>query len=217
MRYVKWTFWILILAVVGAFLHYTLPKRDIVYVTGVEIKLEQFGENSIFWASPDTGASAAGGVVERDVRFIDTVQRNGRVKVYRNEDTGWGWPPYFKLDSSNLQAEARNLISTQSDPNWAVIRYYGWRIPAFTIFPNAVTIRSIDDPDMTLIPWLNICILLFLFAVFWAIRVRWLRFRRARIDPVFEDVGDSWEAAGDQIAERRGRMSRWFGTWRKKG
>jgi len=209
MRYVKWVFWIAVILLVGGFLHYTLPKRDIVYVTGVEIKLEQFGENSIFWASPDTGASAAGGVVERDVRFIDTVQRNGKVKVYRNEDTGWGWPPYFKLDSSNLQAEARNLVSNQDNPRWAVIRYYGWRIPALTIFPNAVTIKATDTPDKTLIPWLNIVVLTVLFAIFWAIRVRWLRFWRNRIDPMVTGAEDS-------INEKRGRFNRWLGTWRKK-
>ena len=36
----------------------------------------------------------------------------GKVIVYRNEATGWVWPPYFKYDSSNLQAEATNLKSS---------------------------------------------------------------------------------------------------------
>ena len=94
MKYIKWAFggafWILL----AAFLHYTLPQRDNVYITGVEVKLEQFGSNSIFWSSPDAGANSEGGFVERDVRFIDTTQANGRVMVYRNEDTGI-YPPYF--------------------------------------------------------------------------------------------------------------------------
>lgn len=208
MRYVKWAFWLVVLGFVALFLHYTLPQRDIVYVTGVEIKLEQFGENSIFWAAPDSGAAAQGGLIERDVRFIDSVKRSGRVSVYRNEDTGI-WPPYFKFDSSNLQAEARDLVSNRNDPQWVVITHYGWRIPFLTAYPNAIAVRPIADPDTTLIPWVNIVVLVVLFAIFWAIRVRWLRFRRARIDPLVEDAGDSWD-------EGRGRFSRWRDSWRRK-
>ena len=216
MTYVKWIFWGTFWLLVAAFFHYTLPKRDIVYVTGVEIKMEQFGENSIFWAAPDTGANIVDGVVTRDVRFIDAVQANGRVKVYRNEDTGWGWPPYFKLDSSNLQAEARNLTSVAENPNWVAVRYYGWRVPPMSIFPNAVSISSVEGPDVTLIPWLNIVILTVFFALVWAVYVRWRRFRQARIDPVLEDIGDSMDAAGDSIAEKRGRFSRWLDSWKSK-
>lgn len=216
MTYVKWIFWGTFWLLVAAFFHYTLPKRDIVYVTGVEIKMEQFGENSIFWAAPDTGANITDGVVTRDVRFIDAVQANGRVKVYRNEDTGWGWPPYFKLDSSNLQAEARNLTSVAENPNWVAIRYYGWRVPPMSIFPNAVSINSVEGPDVTMIPWLNIVILTVFFALVWAIYVRWRRFRQARIDPVLEDMGDSFDAASDSLAEKRGRFSRWLDSWKSK-
>ena len=216
MVYVKWVFTITFWVLSGSVLHYTLPKHDVVYVTGVEIKMEQFGENSIFWAAPDTGANITEGVVKRDVRFIDTVQVNERVKVYRNEDTGWGWPPYFKLDSSNLQAEARKLTSTESAPNWVVIRYYGWRFSAWSIYPNAVAVKAVDGPDYSVINWFNILFLTMLAALFWAIYVRWRRFRRARIDPVLEDMEDSLYAAGDAISEKRSGMRRWLDSWKKK-
>ncbi|GGL72628.1 DUF1523 family protein [Wenxinia marina] len=208
LRYIWWAIRLAVLLVVVLFLHYTLPQRDIVYVTGVEIKLEQFGENSIFWASPDSGAASDGGMVERDVRFIDTVQRDGDVMVYRNEDTGV-WPPYFKFDSSNLQAEARDLVSTRDAPQWVVMTHYGWRIPFLTAFPNAVGVRPIDDPDVTLIPWLNIAIIVVLIAIWWAIRVRWKRLRRARIDP-------SLRNADAALAERRAGMQSWLRSWRRR-
>ena len=207
LRYLWLAIKIAVALLVAAFLHYTLPQRDVVYVTGVEIKLEQFGENSIFWASPDSGAASEGGLVERDVRFIDTVQRNGRVMVYRNEDTGF-WPPYFKFDSSNLQAEARDLVSGRDDPQWVVMTHYGWRIPFLTAFPNAVAIRPTDDPDATLIPWVNIVILLVLFAVFWAVYVRLHRFKERRISPRVEQM----DAA---IDERRAATGRWLRSWRR--
>jgi hypothetical protein len=92
-----------------------------------------------------------------------------------------------------------------------VIRHYGWRNEFISIFPNAVSVRPIADPDTRLIPWFNIIFLTVLAAIFWAIWVRWRRFRQARIDPVLEDIGDSMEATGDAIAERGGRFRRWLG------
>jgi len=207
--YIKWAFWIVFWTLLIAVLHYTLPKRDIVFITGVEIKLEQFGENSIFWASPDLGTQADGQMVSRDVRFIDTVQRNGRVKVYRNEDTGAGWPPYFKFDSSNVQAEARNYVSTSAAPQWVAMRHYGWRIPWMTVFPNVVSIVPVAGPDVQLIPWFNIIFLTLLAAVFWAVWVRWRRFKAKRITPVIDGID-----AG--IDEKRAGISRWFASWRSK-
>ena len=112
--------------------------------------------------------------------------------VYRNEDTGWGWPPYFKFDTSNLQAEAANLRSTAAEPDWVAIRHYGWRNELLSIFPNAVSAWPVAGPDVRMIPWFNIVVLVTLFAVFWAIRVRWKRFRENRIDPVYDDLTDGW-------------------------
>ncbi|MGR3586826.1 MAG: DUF1523 family protein, partial [Pseudooceanicola nanhaiensis] len=112
MRYVKWAFWITFWLLVAAFFHYTLPQHDIARITDTYERRIDFGENSIFWASPDVGSD--GTLNNRDVFFIQTVQPDGDVMVYRNEDTGWGWPPYFKFDTSNLQAEAADLRSTSA-------------------------------------------------------------------------------------------------------
>ena len=208
MFYVKWVFRIVFWGLIAGFLHYTLPQHDIVRIVNTEVQRVDFGANSIFWASGDTGSTT--GTVNRDVRFIEAFYENDRPMVYRNEDTGWGWPPYFKLDSSNLQAEARDLVSTKDNPQWVVLRHYGWRNEFLSIFPNAVSVRAVDSPDVRIIPWVNIVILTLLLAAFWAIWVRWRRFREARIDPALEDIADSWEAAGDAVDERRGRFRRWL-------
>jgi hypothetical protein len=199
---------VLLLTVLAAFLHYTLPDRDIVYVTNTSNRLMTFGSNSIFWASPDVGSDEVAGAFQRDVLFIDAVRTNGRVSVYRNEDTGWIWPPYFKFDSSNLQAEARNLISSSESPEWVAVRHYGWRIPWLSVFPNAVSITPVAGPDVRLIPWFNIIFLTFLFALFWGVRVRWIRFRERRIRPTVDTIDAHLEA---QAAGAR----RWFGAGRK--
>jgi len=79
-------------------------------------------------------------------------------------------------------------------------------------FPNAISITPVSGPDDKPLNWFNIIFLTLLAALFWAIYVRWRRFRRDRIDPVLEDVEDGFYAAGDAISERRGRLRRWFSS-----
>lgn len=212
MVYVKWAIIVLFWGFVAAVLHYTLPQHDIARVTDTYEKRIDPGENSIFWAVHDVGSNEA--TANRDVFFIQTKRANGKVMVYRNEDTGWSWPPYFKVNSSNLQAEAADMKSTAEAPKWVVIRHYGWRNEFISIFPNAVGIRQVEGPDVRIIPWFNIIVLTLLAALVWAIWVRWRRFRERRIDPMLENVTESIEAAGDTMAEKRGRFRRWLDSWR---
>ncbi|MEL6646399.1 MAG: DUF1523 family protein [Pseudomonadota bacterium] len=215
MVYVKWFIRAVLLLLAIAFFHYTLPQTDIARVTDTYEKRIDFGENSIFWASPDVGNDET--LSNRDVFFIQTVRTDGRVMVYRNEDTGWGWPPYFKFDTSNLQAEASDLKSTVEAPKWVAIRHYGWRNEFLSIFPNAFSVRGVDGPEAsTGIPWLNIAILVAFAITLLAIRVLWRRFRAGRIDPVMGDIGEGWDAAGDVVAKKRGRLRAWLDTWKPK-
>ena len=195
MRYVKWTFRILLLIFVFSFFHYTLPQHDIMRITNTEVRRIDFGENSIFWAAPDVGTD--GTVANRDVRFIEAFYQNGKPMVYRNEDTGWGWPPYFKLDSSNLQAEARDMVSPKEDPQWVSVTHYGWRNEFFTIYPNAVGVKSVAGPDVRIIPWLNIVILLTLAILL----LMSARFQTRR------GIGRSASGAGSQIGSAAGAAS----------
>ncbi|MBA83638.1 DUF1523 family protein [Thalassobius sp. S69A] len=214
MAYVKWAFWIAVWVIVAAFFHYTLPQHDIVRVTDTYEKRIDFGENSIFWAGPDVGTDTT--AANRDVFFIQTRMANDQVMVYRNEDTGWGWPPYFKFDTSNLQAEAADLKSSADNPQWVAIKHYGWRNEFMTIFPNAVGVKPVAGPDVTIIPWLNIIILTVFFAFVWAVWVRWKRFRDKRITPVIEEIEDSWDAGVDSLSEKRSRFGKWLDSWKSK-
>jgi hypothetical protein len=198
--YVKWIFLALIVILIGGFLHYTLPQNDIVRVVNTEVRRISPGANALFWSSSDT--DDAGGT--RDVFFIETIQPNGKPIVYRNEDTGL-WPPFFKYNSANVQALAKDLESNEGDPRWVAVRHYGWRAEFFSIFPNATSVRPVTSPDERIIPWFNIVFFVVLAVlVLWLARV-WRRFRAARVDPLLDDLD---EAVDETRARGRGLWRR---------
>jgi hypothetical protein len=210
MKYVKWTFLSLIAILLLSFFHYTLPQHDVVRVVGTENRRIDFGENSFFWASADVGTTAN---TNRDVFFIQTVLPNGKPMVYRNEDTGWGWPPYFKLNSSNLQASAQSTISSAAAPQWVMVTHYGWRNEWFTIFPNAIALKEVDSPEATVVPWVNITILVVLLLLVLTVRAILRQFKQRSIDPVVNELGETWDdiedsadAAGDKARGFWGRL-----------
>ncbi|MFT5004591.1 MAG: hypothetical protein ACI861_000318 [Paracoccaceae bacterium] len=220
MRYVKWVLIAVVTFLTFLFLHYTLPQNDIVRIADTYEKRVDPGENSWFWAAPDAGNAAA---VNRDVFFLQTLQTNGKPMVFRNEDTGWGWPPYFKFDTSNLQTEATDLKSVKAAPQWVKIRHYGWRNEFFSIYPNAVAVKAVEGPDVRIIPYFNIIFLILLALIILRIYRGIQRFRERRIDPILEDVGEAWDkvedhadAAGEKASGVWGRFSAWLGTWRAK-
>jgi hypothetical protein len=78
-----------------------------------------------------------------------------------------------------------------------------------------VGIKPVSGPDDKPLNWVSILILVLIAALFWAIYVRWRRFRRNRLEPMIDDVEDSLYAAGDAISERRSRLRRWLGGGNK--
>ena len=218
MRWVKWIFWIVVLAIVFAFFHYTLPQRDIVRVTGTEIIRQDFSKwNRIFYAQTDSGNEEG---VNRDLRLINTSYPNGGIMVFRNEDTGFGWPWYFKLDSSNLQAESADLVSTRDEPIWVVMTHYGWRNEFMSIYPNAVSVREVSGPDVRIIPWVNIIIYIVLALLLLGAYRLVQRFKRRKIDPALEKMEEKWDAVearaadvSDSAGAAKGGVLAWIKRW----
>ncbi len=162
---------VLLAGALGAFLYWSLPSRDVVRILGTEV------------ARNRAETTTQGGQVvnaSRDVRYILAAAPSGAPRVYRNEDTDWGWPPYFKFDSADLAATAETFRSEESNPRWAIVTHYGWRIPLMSTFPNAIAVTAAEGPDQTLIPWLNIAILGGLFAAIAMLRWRLLSWFRDR-------------------------------------
>ena len=202
------------------FLDYALPSRQTVRISDAYNRLTDIGANAVFYASPDTGTvqNAQG---QRDVRFINATRPNGKPYVYRNEDTGWIWPPYFKYDSSNLHAQATDLKSTAADPRWVNVTSYGWRISWLSIYPNAISVRPVAGPDVRPFNWPAQLILALIGAFLFLIWRMWNQFRERTIDPAVRSADEAWDrldaradAARDHIAseasEAQGRVRRWW-------
>lgn len=164
-----------------AFLDYVRPKTDVVYVTNAYNRLVEPGElRGVRALNESTTTTTGQARLGADVFFIDAVRRDGEVRVYRNEDTGFGLPLYFKFDSASLNGEAQNAISTQGDPRWHAVRYYGWRIPYLSLFPNAIKMWPVADPNARIIPWVSIGVGMFLILLAWFIIARIRRLFRQR-------------------------------------
>jgi hypothetical protein len=188
------------LLLIAAFLHYSLPSRDVVRIVGTDVVREDVQRRD-----------AEGNLVAvtRDVRYIQAKWPGGGDRVYRNEDTGWGWPPYFKFDTADLAAEATDLVSTAEAPDWVVVRHYGWRIPVMSMYPNALSIRPASGPDESPWPWFNIVfITLLVLSVLIVRRVLIILFRR-HVDPVIEEIDREFDERAGAVAGRYRRARRW--------
>lgn len=125
------------LAVCGMALtvNFVMPSYHQTIITGMEVK--RMDKDGVI-----TKQNPADGPV-RDVYFIFTKDQNSdNIKVYRNEDTRFDFPYYFKFNSANLQAVAQEFINSRQPVE---IRYYGWRITYFDEFPNVLNIRKSDN------------------------------------------------------------------------
>ena len=203
MRVFKWIVLAVVWSAIALFLHYQLPRTDVVRIVGTEVTRVDVGHWPMFWSEPGTRVvSGAGAPANRDVFVIQTIEADGGQRVFRNEDTGF-WPPYLKFDSGDLQAEAADLTSTREAPRWVAVRHYGWRVPMLTVYPNALSIRPVAGPDVLVIPWTAIAVLLVLAVLSAAAYLRWRRFREARIDPRMEHYRASREERRRRGAERR--------------
>ena len=213
MRNVRRIFRVVLFVIAGLYLHYTLPQHDVAKVTGISDRLERLSSfQQIFYNQVDLG-SAEGDM--RDLRLINTVKvdtwflglwRGGeRVMVYRNEDTGV-YPPYFKFDSSDLEAEASALAGKEQ---WVSITHYGWRMRFLSIYPNAISIKPVSGPEYRPFPWFNLFFFAFLFVGFFFVRAMWRQFVERTVDPTMEALEDGYDM-------RKSRVQKWLDSWRSK-
>ena len=152
---VKYALQALFIVLVAVVLHYNLPRTQVAQIVGTDVKrLDSTARGK------SAGNLQGQGVKVRDVRFINAQSQSGKVEVFRNEDTGWGWPPYMKFNSADITAEAQTFATAEGKP-WVLLKYYGWRIHIFDMYPNIISLKQVPR-DYKHIPWFNLVFLLVL-------------------------------------------------------
>lgn len=154
----RWTLKLLLLLALVGFLDFYLPDHEVVRILDADVKRMDKSSGKLLTKKDQ----AAAGVQTRDVNLIQTVLPNGKPLAFRNEDTGWGFPWYFKFDTENLQIKAKDLRSTPENPIWVDVVRYGWRIEVFSMFPNAISMTRVSGPDALGWPWTRIVMLVLL-------------------------------------------------------
>ena len=142
-----------------AVVDYVFPYYDVTRVIGVEVKrVDKDGQ--ITKSNPADGPT-------RDVYFINTQNDDGKIMVYRNEDTRWGFPFYFKFGSANLQAQAANF---SQEHKLVEVKYYGWRLTVFDEYRNALSLKevAVDDGSLPILSY--IFYFLFVITLFFSIQ-----------------------------------------------
>lgn len=145
--------------VIGGVVNYAMPSYDETYVTGMEVR--RMDKDGVISKS-----NPADGEV-RDVYFLFTESEPNKVMVYRNEDTGWGLPPYFKFGSADIQAKAQAYANEKQRVQ---IKYYGWRINWMNEFRNIVSIKPLLEGETVAQPIVSyvlygVIVLLFFLSV----------------------------------------------------
>jgi hypothetical protein len=123
------------------FCAYSLPSHMKAHVTGTEVTRKDIEKST-------------GERVTMDVRYVMAEDLNGEPHMFRNEDTGWGWPPFFKFDTGDLAAQANNYKIDARD-EVVLIKYYGFRIRMLSSFPNILSMKTVSA-DYQPIPWFTI-------------------------------------------------------------
>lgn len=113
---------------------YCMPHYSAAVISGVEVKRMNENEN--------TPNNKEVKTLARDVYFVQTYDPKDQksVTVYRNEDTRFSFPFYFKFNSADISALAQSLVNQQVE-----VQYYGWRINLFNMFPNVIFLKPLKE------------------------------------------------------------------------
>ncbi len=113
---------------------YCMPHYSAAVISGVEVKRMNENEN--------TPNNKEVKTLARDVYFVQTYDPKDKksVTVYRNEDTCFSFPFYFKFNSADISALAQSLVNQQVE-----VQYYGWRINLFNMFPNVIFLKPLKE------------------------------------------------------------------------
>jgi hypothetical protein len=142
-------FAVLVALFVAFNIYYFLPRARKVMITQTEVQRR------------DSSSSGTGANRTRDMLLIYAADyETKKPLVFRNEDNIF----YFKVDSSDVASHAARLAT--DNPDGAVlVRYYGVRMPLFSAYPNAISLKEVPA-DYAHVPWVSMVILILVLSVF---------------------------------------------------
>lgn len=160
-KFFKYSALLIILAIhlcLAVAVNFFMPSYADLNITGVEVKRVD-KDGPLSQSNPADGPT-------RDVYYIYTRNpENQKVMVYKNEDTRFSFPFYFKFNSANTQALAQAM---SNDKSLAQVKYYGWRVTMFDKFPNVIKLTKIDSPSELSKPYISyILYVLVLLSFIW--------------------------------------------------
>ncbi|QGM81503.1 DUF1523 family protein [Otariodibacter oris] len=151
------------IVLIGA-VNYAFPSYEQTVITGMEVRRVD-KDGPISKSNPEDGPV-------RDVYYLFTENpETKKVMTYRNEDTGWGLPFYFKFDAALTQAKAQAFAN---DKKLVQIKYYGWYISWLNEFRNVVSIQPVEEGQSQSMPWISYIIYAF-FAFTFFLSVQFIR------------------------------------------
>lgn len=113
--------------------NFAMPSYKAVNIVGAEVK-RMDKSKAIQQDIPE---------FSKDIYFIYVKDANSdKSRVYKNEDTRWSFPLYFKFNSADIQASAVTFLDQKA---LVQIKYYGYRINMFDMFPNIISIKKLND------------------------------------------------------------------------
>lgn len=151
------------IVLIGA-VNYAFPSYEQTVITGMEVRRVD-KDGPISKSNPEDGPV-------RDVYYLFTENpETKKVMTYRNEDTSWGLPFYFKFDSALTQAKAQAFAN---DKKLVQIKYYGWYISWVSEFRNVVSIKPLEEGQSPSTPWISYILYAF-FALTFFLSVQFIR------------------------------------------
>jgi hypothetical protein len=234
-RVIRYTAAAIVLIPSYIFMDYTLPAYTLIHVSDTDTRRMDEDGNFIPKSQPTTGATRDVAFIYGKYAHVETDPSTGKEKVVVeenrdwssiNEDTGWGYPFYFKFDTSDLQANAAYLKGSS-----AFAKTYAYRFQFWSWFPNTLDLVK-WEPGMWILNWLRILGMTF-FAM--TVAAAWFvchkirvaisrrveaaaeaaRIRAEAIGNQMGAVGDSIDAFGnsDGVQTAKRRFWKIFGDW----
>ena len=201
----------------AAFIDYSLPTYTFVKFT--EIGTRRFDEDGNYQrkTSASNGPTRDVEMIYTTLAYLEKDPATGEMKprvfgdgteekfkfTLVNEDTGFGWPPYFKFDTADLQGSAAGL---RGQYGW--VESFGWRNQFFSWFHNALGVVKYE-PGMTVTNYARI-----VATTLWALGIllagyaahRLTKSLQRRVEQAAQAAREQAGVLGTQVADVSGRV-----------